>query len=100
MPDWEPGIIPLAANFQNNTTSPLDARQVVPNLAALEQIQFPYPGLTVFQEDGKHMYLCLKIRGTPGGPIDIQTEGVIGGVANPDYWKKVHDESEIDGGEF
>jgi DNA-binding beta-propeller fold protein YncE len=94
MSDWEPGIIPLAANFQNNTTSPLDARQVVPNQAGLEQIQFPYPGLTVFQEDGKHMYLCINI--IP----DIANDGVQGGVVNPIYWKKIHDESEIDGGEF
>ncbi|MAE87236.1 MAG: hypothetical protein CMB80_31170 [Flammeovirgaceae bacterium] len=94
MPDWEPGIIPLAANFQNNTTSPLDARQVVPNLAALEQIQFPYPGLTVFVVDGVHTYLCVFV------DEDIDTLGVQNNIVNPVYWKKIHDDSEIDGGEF
>ena len=93
---WEPGIIPLAANFQNNTEEPLDAREVVPNLAGLLEIQFPYRGLVVFNKDGAHSYLCIHV------DENISTLGLVpgGGAASETYWKKIHDDSLIDGGEF
>ena len=91
---WEPGVIPLAANFQNNTREPLDARQVVPNLQGLTEIQFPYPGLTVFNRDGGLSYLCIHV------DENISTNGVVNGAANDTYWKKIHDDTLIDGGEF
>ena len=94
MSNWEKGVIPLAANFQNNTTAPLDARAVVVNRNGLNEIDFPYPGLVVFVESGAESYLCLSIAG-------IETSYNSGSdTVNNNNWKKIHDDSLLDGGEF
>ncbi len=93
MSNWEPGIIPLAANFQNNTEEPLDAREVVSNRTGLNEIGFPYPGLIVYIEAGQESYLCLDT-------TNISTSYDVSTGVNVINWKKIHDDSLIDGGEF
>ncbi len=94
MSNWEPGVIPLSANFQNNTQEPLDARSVVPDLQSLGQIGFPYPGLIVFDQNAKNTYLCIHV------DENIAANALLNGNANPTYWKKINDDSLIDGGAF
>tara|TARA_B100001094_G_C17660937_1_gene544183 strand:+ start:194 stop:475 length:282 start_codon:yes stop_codon:yes gene_type:complete len=93
MSNWEQGIIPLAANFQNNTEEPLDAREVVQNLDGLNEIQSPYAGLVVYVRNGGYSYLCQSVN-------NIGTS-YSGGVVNPANWKQIHHEvTTIDGGQF
>ena len=94
MPNWEPGVIPLAANFQNNTTAPLDARSLVLNRLGLNDIDFPYPGLVVYVDTLKESYLCIDVDG-------IETSYNSGtDTVDETNWKKLHDDSIIDGGSF
>tara|TARA_Y100001973_G_C5009916_1_gene237835 strand:- start:284 stop:568 length:285 start_codon:yes stop_codon:yes gene_type:complete len=94
MSNWEPGVIPISANFQNNTAAPLEAKSVVANRNGLNDIQFAYRGLVVFVDSETETYLCISTENLSTS-YNAATDEV-----NSNNWKKINDDSLIDGGVF
>jgi hypothetical protein len=69
--------ISIVTNFKVNTYGPIDTRLVATNSAALQEIEFPYDGLTVFT---KEQNLNYTYNGTvPNGQWRVSSNGVYGG---------------------
>ena len=60
----------------------------------MNDIGFPYEGLVVYVEALKESYLCVEIDGIETS-YDSGTDTV-----DETNWKKLHDDSVIDGGSF
>jgi len=65
--------IPIITNFEVNTHGPIDTRLVATNSAALQEIDFPYEGLTVFTKDQNLNYTYN------GTAWQVSSNGVYGG---------------------
>lgn len=74
--------IPIITNFEVNSASPIDTRLVATNSAALNEIKFPYDGLTVYTKDANLNYTYTAIplgqAGFPGR-WQVSSNGIYGG---------------------
>ncbi len=65
--------ISVITNFKVNAYTPIDSRLVATNSAALNEIQYPYEGLTVFTKDRNLNYTYN------GSAWQVSSNGIYGG---------------------